>query len=54
VLTVRPGRPDDAAAITRVHAMAWRWAYRDLVPQSYLDTLDPDDPEKRWPAGGST
>jgi len=25
---------------------AWQWAYRGLVPQGYLDRMDPDDPDR--------
>jgi ribosomal protein S18 acetylase RimI-like enzyme len=29
----------DAAPIARVHARAWQWAYRGLIPDAYLDGL---------------
>ncbi len=40
-MTVRPATPADAAALAEVHVRGWQAAYRGLVPQSYLDGLDP-------------
>jgi GNAT superfamily N-acetyltransferase len=46
MLTIRPGEPGDAGAITRVHVTGWQWAYRGLVPAGYLAAMDPADPER--------
>lgn len=35
-MTIRPARPDDAAAIAAVHVAAWRSAYAGLLPAEYL------------------
>lgn len=35
-LIARPGRPDDAQALARLHAEAWVAAYRDLLPAEVL------------------
>lgn len=45
---IRPLRKtDDPLAVARVYVESWRSAYRDIVPQPYLDALSPG----RW-AGG--
>lgn len=36
---IRAARPDDAAAIARVHVDTWRDAYAGLVPDAYLTAL---------------
>lgn len=46
-VTVRLAAPDDAAAIARAHVSAWRGAYRGLMPDDYLEAMDPE----RWAAG---
>jgi GNAT superfamily N-acetyltransferase len=45
---VRRAGPADAAAIAVVHARSWQGAYRGLLPQEYLDGLDPADRTERW------
>jgi len=45
---VRRAGPADAAAIAVVHARSWQGAYRGLLPQKYLDGLDPADRTERW------
>lgn len=40
-VTIRPAVPADAAAIAYVHVASWRSTYRGIVPDSYLDRLDP-------------
>jgi ribosomal protein S18 acetylase RimI-like enzyme len=47
-LSVRIAHPTDARALARVHSTSWRWAYRDLLPASYLAQLEPAIIEKRW------
>jgi ribosomal protein S18 acetylase RimI-like enzyme len=46
VLTIRAGEPRDAEDITRVQVTAWQWAYRGLLPQGYLDRMDPLDVQR--------
>lgn len=41
VTVIRPATVSDAAQIGLVHVRSWRAAYRGLVPQDYLDHLDP-------------
>lgn len=38
---VRPAVVDDAEQIAEVHVRSWQAAYRGLLPQDYLDRLDP-------------
>jgi GNAT superfamily N-acetyltransferase len=45
---VRRAEPADAAAIAVVHVRSWQGAYRGLLPQEYLDGLDPADRTERW------
>jgi GNAT superfamily N-acetyltransferase len=53
---------DDAAAIAIVHVRSWQGAYRGLLPQEYLDGLDPAGrvgwwrqalERTQWPAAGT-
>jgi GNAT superfamily N-acetyltransferase len=39
---------EDAAAIGRLHVRAWKAAYRGLMPDGYLDALQPDSREAMW------
>jgi ribosomal protein S18 acetylase RimI-like enzyme len=39
-LSIRSATPDDADALARVHIDSWRAAYRGLMPDTYLDSLD--------------
>jgi GNAT superfamily N-acetyltransferase len=38
---IRPARVDDAEQIAEVHVRSWQAGYRGLIPQDYLDGLDP-------------
>ena len=40
--SVRRAVPADALDVARVHVRAWQWAYRGLLAQEYLDSLEPD------------
>ncbi len=42
-MEIRPvGKSDDRAAISRVYAESWKYAYKGIVPQDYLDGLSED------------
>jgi len=41
---IRPATPDDAVAISRIRADAWRTVYRRIVPDEILDAIDVE----RW------
>ena len=35
---------DDRMALSRIYEQSWKYAYKGLIPQSYLDSI----PEGRW------
>jgi GNAT superfamily N-acetyltransferase len=45
---VRRAEPADAAPIAVVHVRSWQGAYRGLLPQEYLDGLEPAGRTERW------
>jgi ribosomal protein S18 acetylase RimI-like enzyme len=45
---IRPARAEDAADIALVHVESWQAAYRGLLPQDYLDALDPAQRSEVW------
>jgi ribosomal protein S18 acetylase RimI-like enzyme len=47
-MTIRRARLDDAPALARVHAASWREAYRGLLPDAYLDDLNPRRLAVNW------
>jgi ribosomal protein S18 acetylase RimI-like enzyme len=48
ISVVRPAEIEDAAAIAQVHVDTWRTAYRGLLPDDYLSSLDEARYEERW------
>ncbi|MGW8763943.1 N-acetyltransferase family protein [Streptomyces sp. NPDC055815] len=49
-MPIREALPEDAAALAAVHVLSWQAAYRDLVPDPYLDALDVDERAATWRA----
>ncbi len=47
-VSVRPARPGEAADIARVQALAWRTAYRSVLPPELLDTWDEEAAAQTW------
>jgi GNAT superfamily N-acetyltransferase len=45
---LRDATVEDARGIAGVHVDAWRWAYRDLMPDAVLDGLSVDEREATW------
>lgn len=45
---VRPAHRSDAKQLARVHLESWRWAYRGLLPDSYLEGLRERELAARW------
>ena len=39
-------KSDDRLAISTIYEQSWKYAYKDIIPQSYLDSI----PEGRWAA----
>ena len=57
VIVCRDARAEDLRAVTTLHIRAWQHAYRGLVPQKHLDSLDVEEAITRravgWPWPGS-
>ncbi|MDR0342291.1 MAG: GNAT family N-acetyltransferase [Nocardiopsaceae bacterium] len=47
-MEIRPARDDDAAQLGVVHVLSWQAAYRGLLPQDFLDGLDPARRARYW------
>lgn len=45
---IRDAVPEDASAVAEVHVATWRTAYRGLLPDDFLDGLDPFRGESVW------
>ena len=45
---MRTAGRDDAQALASVHLESWRWAYRGLLPDTYLNRLREDELAARW------
>ena len=48
VMDIRPTRMEDIPEIAGVHVRSWQAAYRGLLPQGYLDGLDPSQRIGQW------
>jgi GNAT superfamily N-acetyltransferase len=48
VVAIRAATQADARAIAEVHVASWRWAYRDLVPEGFLEQFSVADRERQW------
>ena len=51
MIEVRPVVPQDAYNVARVQVRSWQWAYRGLIAQSYLDSLEPETWAGRYTFG---
>lgn len=49
-VTIRPATVSDAEAIARVDVASWRGAYSEILPNSYLRSLDVSDRADEWTA----
>ena len=47
-VSIRPARLEDAAAIAHVHVETWKTAYRGMLPQQYLDSLQEQERAQSW------
>jgi GNAT superfamily N-acetyltransferase len=45
---IRVAVSDDAEAIAEIHVQSWQQAYRNLLPQGFLDALDPARRATSW------
>jgi ribosomal protein S18 acetylase RimI-like enzyme len=48
VMDIRPARIEDVPEIAVVHVRSWQAAYGGLLPQAYLDGLDPSQRIGQW------
>ncbi|MGO8939334.1 MAG: GNAT family N-acetyltransferase [Mycobacterium sp.] len=48
---VRAAVPEDAYDVARVQVRSWQWAYRGLIVQPYLDSLEPQTWAGRYTFG---
>lgn len=42
-MLIRPAQLEDALAVAGVHVRSWQAAYRNILPDDYLDQLRPED-----------
>ncbi len=47
-IQIRHPNLDDAERIGVIHVGAWQWAYRGLMPDEFLDGLDPVNRGETW------
>lgn len=47
-MQIRQAWPDDASAVASVYVRSWQRAFAGLVPQHYLDAMDPSREESGW------
>jgi ribosomal protein S18 acetylase RimI-like enzyme len=47
-VVIRAAAPDDAEQLAGLYVRSWQAAYRGLLPQDFLDRLDPADRLDRW------
>lgn len=47
-MRIRQAGPDDASAVAGVYVSSWQVAFAGLVPQHYLDAMDPSHEESSW------
>jgi len=52
-MLLRRAEPADEAAVARVHVRSWQVAYRGLLPDRYLDALQPEDRAVSYTFGDS-
>lgn len=47
-MLLRPAEPGDAMAVAGVHVRSWQAAYRKLLPDEYLDGLQPEERARKY------
>jgi GNAT superfamily N-acetyltransferase len=47
-MLLRAAEPDDAMSVARVHVRSWQVGYRNLLPDDYLDGLQPEERAQRY------
>lgn len=51
-MLLRSAVPDDSLAVAQVHVRSWQVAYRGLLPDEYLDQLQPESRAMHYDFGG--
>jgi GNAT superfamily N-acetyltransferase len=47
-VTISEAQGSDAGRIAALHVAAWRWAYKDILPEEYLAGLDVEQRTVMW------
>lgn len=47
-MLLRPADPADAMEVARVHVRSWQVGYRGLLPDTYLNSLSPEERAARY------
>ena len=47
-LVIRAARDDDARQIAAIHVRSWQWAYRDFLPEAFLEGLSVERRAGHW------
>jgi ribosomal protein S18 acetylase RimI-like enzyme len=47
-MIIRGATPNDARAIAEIHVRSWQVAYKDIVPDSFLESLSVEQRERFW------
>ncbi|MDE3202073.1 MAG: GNAT family N-acetyltransferase [Acidobacteriota bacterium] len=50
-MQIRVAVPEDALRVAKVHIRTWQIAYRDLLPEAFLDGLNIEERAKRYTFG---
>jgi GNAT superfamily N-acetyltransferase len=53
VIELRSALQEDALAVANVHVRSWQVGYRGLLPQEYLDSMQPEERAARYTFGHS-
>ena len=48
MIVIRPAEIQDAPKIARVHIESWKTTYRGIVPDAFLESLDPATRAKQF------
>lgn len=51
MIKIRKLKESDLRAVATIHVECWQEAYKGLLPQKYLDSLDVPSRQKRWENG---
>lgn len=52
-MLLRSAEPEDSLAVARVHVRSWQVGYRGLLPDEYLDHLNPEERARHYKFGAT-